>query len=129
MYIDDPTAPGGIRFNDAVDAAHPGCKGPFCTPAANVQGSLGRNVLRGFPLSQLDLALRRDVPLGRARVELRMDTFNILNHPNFADPIGLLTNSLFGRSTSMLNRSIGGLNALYQIGGPRSMQFGARVRF
>jgi len=37
-------------------------------------------------------------------------------------------NSLFGLSTQMLNQGLGGLNALYQIGGPRSLPIGAKLR-
>jgi hypothetical protein len=55
--------------------------------------------------------------------------FNAFNHPNFANPIGDLNNALFGRSTQMLGRALGGLNALYQIGGPRSVQLGAKLHF
>ena len=56
-------------------------------------------------------------------------SFNAFNAANFADPVGNLTNSLFGRSTQMLGRSVGGLNALYQIGGPRSIQLGVKLGF
>jgi hypothetical protein len=130
VYIDDPSAPGGRRFNDAIDPSRPGCKGPFCPPPANTQGNMPRNLLRGFPARQIDLALRRHLPLrGGSRIELQVDIFNVLNIPNFGDPSGVLTAATFGRSSAMLNRSIGGLNALYQIGGPRSVQFGVRFQF
>lgn len=130
LYIDDESAPGGRRFNDTVDPARPGCKGPFCPPAANVQGNMPRNLLRGFPARQIDLALRRRLPVvGSTQVELLVDVFNVFNTANFGDPAATLTSGTFGRSTAMLNRSLGGLNALYQIGGPRSMQFGLRVQF
>jgi hypothetical protein len=128
LYIDDAAAPGGQRFNDAVDPSRPGCKGPFCPPAANTQGTMPRNLLRGFPARQIDLALRRRLPFGSMSVDLQVDVFNVLNIANFGDPSGVLTASTFGRSSSMLNRSLGGLNALYQIGGPRSMQFGLKVQ-
>jgi hypothetical protein len=49
--------------------------------------------------------------------ELRVDLFNIANHPNFANPSGnvFTTNSLgayivdsnFGRSTSTVNNTVG----------------------
>jgi hypothetical protein len=35
----------------------------------------------------------------KAGLRFRGEFFNILNHPNFANPTNLLTNGLFGRST------------------------------
>lgn len=61
--------------------------------------------------------------------------FNVLNHPNFADPTGSLFSSEFGYSTGMLAQDLGrggvngGLNPLYQVGGPRSIQLALRVVF
>ncbi len=142
LYLKDPLAPGGSRFNNTIDPAHPGCKGPFCPPAAGRQGTLGRNVMRGFPMWQLDLALRRQFSLGeRASLQLRAEAFNIFNHPNFGDPgtntdnANVLTNPLFGQSTQMLKTSLGtggttgGFSPLYQVGGPRSMQLALKLQF
>jgi Carboxypeptidase regulatory-like domain/TonB dependent receptor/TonB-dependent Receptor Plug Domain len=120
LYIDDPAAAGGRRINLAA----------FIEPAAGRQGTLGRNSLRGFPLSQLDLALRRQFQVTEGiRLQVRIDAFNILNHANFANPSGVLSNPNFGVSTQMLGRSLGGLNPLYQIGGPRSLQLAAKLLF
>ncbi len=126
LYVDDPTAPGGRRIN----------RDAFAVPPAGRQGNLGRNALRGFGMSQLDLALRRQFPItDKVRVQLRVEAFNVLNHPNFANPVNTITNPQFGRATQMLGRSLGsggfagGFNPLYQIGGPRSMQLAARVTF
>ena len=125
VYVEDPLAPGGRRLNpDAFRAS----SGP--------QGSLGRNALRGFGLSQLDLALRRQFTLSeRARLQLRAEVFNVFNHPNFGDPVGDLASRLFGLSTQTLARSLGsggangGLSPLYQVGGPRSVQLALKVLF
>jgi hypothetical protein len=136
IYLNDLTAPGGRRFNDTVDPSRLGCKGPFCTPAIGRQGSLGRNALRGFPVYQVDLALRRQFSLTeRFRLQFRGELFNLFNHPNFADPVGDLSRADFGRSVSMLGRNLGsgaaegGFSPLYQIGGPRSVQLGLRLVF
>jgi hypothetical protein len=153
LYVDDPTAPGGRVFNNKaytyldnamLDAA--GClwvarppgdttsptgpaKGAFCTPKTGI-GNFGRNGLRGFPLYQVDLAARREFKLNeRWRLQVRAEAFNIFNHPNFARPSGTLSSANFGRSTSMVKDELGGLNTLYQLGGPRSMQFGIKVNF
>ena len=120
LYQDDPLVAGGRRFNRAA----------FVLPPAGRQGTLGRNVLRGFPLAQWDISLRRQFRLTeRFSLQVRADAFNVLNHANFADPTGLLNNANFGVSTQMLGRSLGGLNALYQVGGPRSMQVSLKLLF
>jgi hypothetical protein len=142
LYLDDPLAPGGRRFNNTIDPSRPGCKGPFCPPSPGRQGTLGRNVMRGFPMSQLDLAVRRHFSLGeRMTLQLRAEAFNIFNHPNFGDPganndlANLLTSPNFGQSTQMLKSSLGtggttgGFSPLYQVGGPRSIQLALKLQF
>ena len=136
LYLNDPLAPGGRRFNDTVDPSRPGCKGPFCPPPAGQQGSLERNALRGFPANQLDISLRRQFDLTeRFKLQTRVDLFNIFNHPNFADPNPVLNQATFGRSTQTLAQSLGtgglngGFNPLYQIGGPRSIQLAVKLQF
>jgi hypothetical protein len=94
------------------------------------QGNFGRNVIRGFPVAQVDLSLRRTFRLHeRVALQARADAFNVMNHPNFASPTGVLTDSNFGRATQMLNTGLGGLNAIYQIGGPRSLQLALKLEF
>ena len=133
IYVDDPLAPGGKRLNNSVDPVHPTCKGPFCPAPAGQQGSLGRNSLRGFPFNQIDLALRRQFNLTeRVHLQFRVEAFNLLNHPNFALPENSLSGALFGRSTRTFATGLSsgaGLSALYQVGGPRSMQFALRLGF
>jgi hypothetical protein len=128
LYVDDAAAPGGRRFNTAVNPSRDGCLGAVCEPLGDA-GDLGRNVFRGPGAWQVDLALRRTVNIRGARVTLGAEIFNVLNHPNFGQPDGSFGSANYGRSTSMLNRSLGGLDPLYQIGGPRSVQLGAKVVF
>jgi hypothetical protein len=123
FYVKDSTAAGGWRINRAA----------FTAPPLNKQGTLGRNVLRGFPVSQVDVALGRRFTLGEGlTLQIRAEAFNVFNHPNFGQPVARINNPNFGRSQSMLNQSLGfdaGLNPLYQIGGPRSIQLGAKLQF
>jgi Carboxypeptidase regulatory-like domain/TonB dependent receptor/TonB-dependent Receptor Plug Domain len=125
LYLDDPLAPGGSRINRAA----------FKNPVGR-QGTLGRNALRGFPLWQLDLALRRQFALTESlNLQLRAEAFNLFNHPNFGDPEPRLSQATFGVSTNMLGRSLGtggangGFNPLYQVGGPRSIQLAVKFVF
>lgn len=120
VYIDDPTVPGGRRINRAA----------FASPAAGQSGTLGRNILRGLPAWQIDFALRRQFRLTeKFNLQFRAEAFNVLNHPNFGTIQTSLTAANFGRATNMLNRQLGGLSQLYQIGGPRSMQFAIKLQY
>jgi hypothetical protein len=128
LYLEDSTAPGGRRFNPAaLDRATP--------LAQSRQGTLGRNVFRGFGARQLDLALRREFALREnLKLSLRAEAFNIFNTPNFANPSGVVsasyqTNTTFGRSSQLLASGLGGLSSLYQIGGVRSFQLAAKIQF
>ncbi len=92
---------------------------------------LGRNVLSGFPLRQADVSLRRRFALGeRLSADFRADAFNITNTPNFASPVGVLANRNFGLSTQVFaTASTGGLNPLFQAGGPRSIQLSLEIHY
>ena len=118
--------PGGKILNRAAFASAP----------AGTQGNFGRNVLRGFGAWQADFGLQRQFHLTeRIGLRFRAEFFNIFNHPNFGSPTNLLTSPLFGRSTQTLANSLGsggangGFNPLYQIGGPRSIQFALKLQF
>ena len=125
-YLTDPSLPGGRAINRAA----------FVVTQTSLQGNFGRNVLRGFPLRQMDLALRRHFAFNeRVNLQFRMDIFNVFNRPNFADPVGDLNSGLFGISTAMFGRRLGsnvgsvGLNSIYQVGGPRTMQMSLKLQF
>ena len=131
VWITNPSAPGGRTINPAAFQAIP--LDPF---GNGVQGNLGRNALTGFGMSQLDLALQRDFVFAEQRsFQLRVEAYNALNHPNFADPISVLASPLFGQSPSMLNLMLGtgspgsGLAPIFQSGGPRSLRIVLRFRF
>lgn len=127
FYLYPSGAPGGRVINPAA----------FSTPvSATAQGDLGRNALRGFGATQWDITLRRQFRFTeRFSLQARGDFFNILNHPNFGSPINYLSSPQFGQATMMLNNSLGsggqsgGLNPLYQIGGPRSIQLALKLQF
>jgi len=120
IYLDDPNVPGGRRINRAA----------FSVPPAGQQGNLGRNQLRGLPAWQMDLSLRRNFKLReKLRLQFQAQAFNVFNHPNFGAIQTTLSATNFGQATNMLNRQLGGMSQLYQIGGPRSMQFALKLLF
>lgn len=132
FYIHDLTAPGERRINPNA----------FTPPPTDVngnslrQGDLGRNALRGLASWQLDIALQRNFHLKEPVVlQFRTEFFNIFNHPNFGPPVRTLGDPNFGIPTTTFAESLGsggadeGFNPLYQLGGPRSIQFAVKLQF
>lgn len=68
----------------------------FSLPAAGYLGDLGRGTLRGPGILTVDLALHKTLLAGERReLKLRLESFNLTNHPNFQVPSG---RALFTRS-------------------------------
>jgi hypothetical protein len=57
--------------------------------AAATFGTMGRNIFRDTGFHNVDLSLSKSFRFGeRLKAQFRVETFNILNHPNFANPNG-----------------------------------------
>jgi hypothetical protein len=121
IWIDDSTKPGGKYLNPAA----------FVVPATPRQGDLGRNAITGYGLTQFDTSIARQFSLTeRWKLQVRGDLFNLFNHPNFANPdSNLADRGSFGIASRTLNVGLGGLSALYQVGGPRSAQLSLKLMF
>jgi hypothetical protein len=121
LWVSSPSAPGGKILN--INA--------FSIPTTIGQGNEQRNDIPGFGLTQVDLSVERKFPITeRLNLQLRGDAFNLFNHPNFANPGGYIEFGILGlRSASMLNQGLGGLNPLFQEGGPRSLQISLKLTF
>lgn len=146
LYLFGSRYAGGKAFN--VNAF---TDPPSAPPSANCvfggcparQGTVPRNFLRGFGATQWDFAAHRDFPIYESlKLQFRAEMFNVLNHPNFGPPNGYWLSPAsggpagFGLSTQMLGQSLnngnasgGALSPLYQIGGPRSVQFALKLMF
>lgn len=122
VYLHGSQYPGGTALNRAA----------FTSPPAGTQGDVPRNAFRNQGFWQLDSSLQRKFVLGEKAglLRLRVDAFNLLNHPDFAGYfVTKLTKSpLFGTATSMAN-AFGGSNPIYNSGGPRSLQVSLRYEF
>ncbi|MCU1261541.1 MAG: hypothetical protein JWO80_4426, partial [Bryobacterales bacterium] len=91
----------------------------FVAPASLTFGNSGRNVLRAPGRNNLDLSVQRDfrMPIERATIlQLRLEAFNALNHPQFGVP-----GATVGNATNGIITSTGPDN--------RQLQLGVRVTF
>jgi hypothetical protein len=87
MLTNPKPGPGGVFvLNSAA----------FATPlSGNVVGNSGRNAFRGPGLYNIDLSLARSFGIPKlgegARITVRADAFNLLNHANLNNPFNLLS--------------------------------------
>jgi Carboxypeptidase regulatory-like domain/TonB-dependent Receptor Plug Domain len=127
VWISSRNAPGGKILN--YDAATN--TGAFSIPSAQRQGTEARNDIPGFGLTQIDFSVTRKFPITeRLGLQFRADAFNVFNHPNFTNPGGYLQyGPYYLQSEEMLNQGLGGLNPLFQQGGPRSLQLSLKMMF
>jgi hypothetical protein len=136
VYVTGSQYPGGRAINPNAFT------NPPVDPNTGIPTRLGnapRNFARGFGAWQMDLAVRREFPIHeQLMLQFRAEAFNIFNHPNFGAIDSLCgatpgvpgcTNPTFGQAKQTLNTSLGTLSSLYQMGGPRSMQFALKLVF
>ena len=137
LYITGAQCSSTFRALGVLQAGQgcPGGKGlnpkAFSIPSTLRQGTEGRNDIPGFGLTQVDLSLGRRFELTeRLNLQFRADAFNVLNHPNFSNPAASLDcGPTCLISGTMLNGALGGLNPLFQEGGPRSLQLSLKLAF
>ena len=140
-YLFASTYPGGKAFNQSAFTDPPFDPNTLIPLR---QGDVPRNFLRGFGAVEWDFAVHRDFPiLESLKLQFRAEMFNVVNHPNFGPPSGIFISPQFGGlvgfglSNQLLGQSLagtdslgaGGFSPLYQIGGPRSIQFGLKLQF
>jgi hypothetical protein len=59
-----------------------------CVAGTQHFGNLGRNALQGPPFKQWDLAIYKNTKFSeRLSLQMRVEFFNLLNHPNFSNPL------------------------------------------
>jgi hypothetical protein len=86
------------RLNNYISRA------AFVNPAPFTFGNAGRFLENRAPgLQTWDVSFAKSFPIGeRIHADLRAETFNLLNHPNFLAPASNLNNQLqFGTITGM----------------------------
>jgi hypothetical protein len=100
----------------------------FAYPAAGELGTHKRNSFEGPAYWSIDLALSRRIPLGVTQnLELRVETFNLLNHFNWGNPGPLLGAGLNAYAVNVDAGNFGQITS--QMGTPRIFQFGVKYAF
>ena len=137
------TSNGGSPWFDPTAFAPPPCQS--ATPsagcptgavdqvagAAQQVGNVGRNSLIGPGFFNLNAALAKTTQFGeRLSMQLRLETVNATNTPQFANPNTTCctsNNANFGYVTSTLSSGSGSINA--GTGSPRTVQLGVKFTF
>ena len=87
-------------------------------------GDLGRNVIIGPGFSNLDLNLVRNFKIReRMNFQLRADVYDILNHPNFTNPVTTIGSTTLGLITGGSRTPAG------DFGSSRQIQLSAKFQF
>jgi len=74
---------------------------PFSAPPPNTLGNVGRNVLHGPHLFDIDFSVFRKFRVTeRVRLEFRAESFNLTNTPWFDKPDTTFTDAAFGQVTT-----------------------------
>jgi hypothetical protein len=98
----------------------------FTQPTGVAFGTSGRNILSGPGLFTVNLSLFKTFKIHeRYTIQLRAETFNLTNTPQFSNPSGSLTSSTFGYVTGTLGSGTG----VNGTGGGRALQLGVKFSF
>ena len=95
---------GGLE-NPTIDLWFDTSASCFAPPGdtTGTYGNAGRNILRGPGQFNIDMSILKRTRLERFNTEFRVEMFNVLNHPQFAQPNGQIGNASVGRITAMLS--------------------------
>ncbi len=118
----NPRSPSHLWFSPSYFSPEP--LGTF--------GNVRRGFMRGPGFNYTDMSLFKDLPLGGADspriLQLRLEAYNLFNHPNFAPPNGNLSDgSAFGTITSVITPTADGGQGDPQPG--RAVQIASRIYF
>jgi Carboxypeptidase regulatory-like domain len=99
-------------------------------------GNMSRNMFQDTGFKNFDFSIAKNFHFGEAmRLQFRAEFFNLLNHPNFANPyggqngFGLNDPSAGSFGCGCATPDIAAANPAIGSGGPRSIQLGAKFIF
>jgi hypothetical protein len=95
------------------------------TDNTGTYGDSGRNIIRGPGSFNIDASLIKNTRIGNVDTEFRIEAFNILNHPQFANPNTTIGNAAAGVISAMLSNPSCSVCGTVE----RQIQLGVKVRF
>jgi len=105
-------------------------------PALGTFGTMGRNIFPDSGFKNMDFSIAKNWHFGeRFHAQFRAEFFNILNHPNFANPyggqngFGFNDPSAGGFGCGCATPDVAAANPAVGSGGPRSVQLGLKLTF
>lgn len=104
----------------------------FSPESVGTFGNAGRNYFHGPGFNYTNLALYKDFPFGTESgryLELRLESYNVFNHANFAEPDGDFSDSTFGQVLSVTQPVAFGNNGATDPQPGRATQLGAKIYF
>jgi hypothetical protein len=103
-------APYGKACNSATTCVNDLNISSFALPATGSFGNVGKGLLVGPNLINLDAGFVKSIPVReRMQVQLRLEFFNILNRANFNNPNNSVSGAGFGTILSAADPRIGQL--------------------
>jgi hypothetical protein len=113
--LDNPTIERWFDTSCFVQVADP----------TGTYGDSGRGVIRGPGSFNIDASLIKNTKIGRLDTEVRIEAFNILNHPQFGNPNTTVGNAQYGTISTMLSNPSCSLCGTVE----RQVQLGVKVKF
>ena len=95
------------------------------TDTTGTYGDSGRGIIRGPGSFNIDASLIKNTKIGRYATEIRIEAFNVLNHPQFGNPNTTVGNAAVGQISAMLSNPSCSLCGTVE----RQIQLGVKVRF
>jgi hypothetical protein len=131
------TNSSGSSAFDAGGVCHAYANGLLTMPAPGTFGNMGRNIFLGPPFKNWDFSVVKTFRFGeRVSVQVRGEFFNVLNHPNIANPQS--TSLIFtandlgnpgGFGLTNFTPDVSAANPVIGAGGARNIQLGLKFRF
>jgi hypothetical protein len=109
-----------------VTASCPTPISPATCPQYGTYGDVGRNAFRAPPALQFDAQVSRIFPIHeRLAMTLRLEAYNVLNHPNFGTPDAKVSDGTFGQVSG--TNSVSG--STLSLGSARVFQGAVKLSF
>ncbi|MGO8984428.1 MAG: carboxypeptidase regulatory-like domain-containing protein [Terriglobales bacterium] len=132
----DGGSPGAATESLAFHGCYANGSSILIPPPLGTFGTMGRNIFPDSGFRDLDFSVAKNWHFGeRLRAQFRAEFFNILNHPNFANPyggqngFGLNDPSAPGFGCGCATPDVAAANPVIGSGGSRAVQLGLKLIF